>query len=125
VQQPRIPIWVGGQYPKRGPVQRAARWDGSCLFIPTSYAPDQIAQRDWTPDDVRTLLATVAKRRQAGLQGFEMAVGARERGPDWEAERATIRSLAEAGATWWMEWINPATDRTGMEAAIARGPLRD
>ncbi|MGH2600141.1 MAG: LLM class flavin-dependent oxidoreductase, partial [Dehalococcoidia bacterium] len=32
LQQPRIPIWVGGGYPNRGPVRRAARWDGACLY---------------------------------------------------------------------------------------------
>src|SRR4051812_49410378 len=26
VQQPRIPIWVGGGWPKKGPMQRAAHW---------------------------------------------------------------------------------------------------
>src|SRR5687768_12788371 len=28
VQQPRIPIWVGGWWPNRPPARRAARWDG-------------------------------------------------------------------------------------------------
>jgi alkanesulfonate monooxygenase SsuD/methylene tetrahydromethanopterin reductase-like flavin-dependent oxidoreductase (luciferase family) len=28
VQSPRIPIWVGGSSRRKGPVQRAARWDG-------------------------------------------------------------------------------------------------
>lgn len=32
VQTPRIPIWVGGGWPLKGPTQRAARWDGSCLY---------------------------------------------------------------------------------------------
>ncbi len=31
VQTPRIPIWVGGGWPRRGTIQRAARWDGACL----------------------------------------------------------------------------------------------
>ena len=31
-QKPRIPIWVGGGYPNRGPPRRAARWDGSCMY---------------------------------------------------------------------------------------------
>src|SRR5512140_1197824 len=29
LQQPRIPIWVGGGYPLRGPLRRALRFDGS------------------------------------------------------------------------------------------------
>ena len=32
VQQPRIPIWIGGGWPLKGPTQRALRWDGSCMY---------------------------------------------------------------------------------------------
>jgi len=27
VQRPRVPIWVGGEWPNRRPMRRAARWD--------------------------------------------------------------------------------------------------
>jgi alkanesulfonate monooxygenase SsuD/methylene tetrahydromethanopterin reductase-like flavin-dependent oxidoreductase (luciferase family) len=125
VQRPRIPIWIGGQYPKAGPIRRAARWDGSCLFISTSYAPGAIAQRDWTPGDVRDLLGRVCGLRPNGrLDGFDVVVGGRECQADWEAERELIGALAAAGATWWTEWIKP-TDREATEKQIARGPLRD
>ena len=124
LQSPRIPIWIGGQYPKAGPIRRAARWDGSCLFISTSYSPGGIAQRDWTADDVRAFLARVAHLRPNGLEGFDLVVGGRERQADWDAERALIGAVAEAGATWWNEWIKPS-DRKTTETAIARGPLRD
>jgi len=123
VQSPRIPIWIGGQYPRSGPVRRAARWDGSCLFISTSYAEDAVAQRDWTPDDVRALLATVGSLRPGGVEGFDVVVGGRARGADWQAERELIDSVGMAGATWWTEWIEP-TDCRSTEAAIGRGPLR-
>src|SRR5579859_3999708 len=123
VQTPRIPIWIGGQYPKSGPVRRAARWDGSCLFISTSYAADNTAQRDWTPEDVRAFLGRVAELRPNGAGPFDMAVGGRARGPDSDAERAALSALAEAGATWCIEWIAP-TERAQAEAAIALGPLR-
>jgi alkanesulfonate monooxygenase SsuD/methylene tetrahydromethanopterin reductase-like flavin-dependent oxidoreductase (luciferase family) len=122
LQTPRIPIWIGGQYPRRGPIRRAARWDGSCLFISTQYSAQQISQRDWTPDDVRALLAAVSAQRPHGIEGFDVVVGGRLRGADWDADRALIASLAEAGATWWNEWIEPA-DRKSMETAIAHGPL--
>src|SRR5689334_8757471 len=29
VQQPRIPVWVGGWWPNKPPMRRAARWDGA------------------------------------------------------------------------------------------------
>src|SRR5204862_1183340 len=55
VQRPRVPIWVGGEYPLRGPTARAARWDGSCLY--------KLRAGPWTPDDVRTLRAMVPAGR--------------------------------------------------------------
>jgi alkanesulfonate monooxygenase SsuD/methylene tetrahydromethanopterin reductase-like flavin-dependent oxidoreductase (luciferase family) len=124
LQAPRIPIWIGGQYPKAGPVQRAARWDGSCLFISTSYAPGAIAQRDWTAHDVRDFLSKIAELRPDRLDHFDVVVGGRARQADWDAERALIRSVADAGATWWNEWLKPA-DREATTTAISRGPLRD
>jgi alkanesulfonate monooxygenase SsuD/methylene tetrahydromethanopterin reductase-like flavin-dependent oxidoreductase (luciferase family) len=123
LQTPRIPIWIGGQYPRPGPIRRAARWDGACFFIPTHYSADNISQRDWTREDVRALLEKVAGLRPNGSQSFDVVVGGRERLADWDAERALIASLDEAGATWWNEWI-PPNNRQAVEGAIARGPLR-
>lgn len=109
VQRPRIPIWVGGGYPTRGPTERALRWDGSMM-----YRAGQT--HDLPPEDVRSL------RAQAGERAFEIAVGGGRRRDDWEAERAHIRDVAEAGATWWMEWLPPAP-RDAMRDAVERGPL--
>jgi alkanesulfonate monooxygenase SsuD/methylene tetrahydromethanopterin reductase-like flavin-dependent oxidoreductase (luciferase family) len=117
VQQPRIPIWVGGRYPLRGPVQRAARWDGSCLYMAKSYAAESIEPADWTADDVR------AFRTEVPPPPFDICVGGRKRSDDPEANRALIAELEAAGATWWSEWVPPA-DRATMQSAIARGPLR-
>lgn len=42
---------------------------------------------------------------------------------DWQAERDHIAAIAEAGATWWCEWVPPGgPDR--MREAVANGPLR-
>ncbi len=120
VQTPRIPIWVGGGFPLQGPTQRALRWDGSCMY----KQPGATAWEDWTPDDVRALKAMAIRQRGASTP-FDIALGGRQRGDDWEKERALIRSLADAGATWWVEYIEQ--DRCDLDAArvcIARGPLR-
>lgn len=118
VQQPRIPIWIGGGYPLPGPLERAARWDGACMYKFTGGGPWQ----DMTPDDIRRLRAFVDEWRGAGTP-FEITVGGRERGEDWEQDRAHIAAVAEAGATWWGEHILPS-DLEVMRTAIARGPLR-
>ena len=115
VQQPRIPIWVGGGFPLSGPTQRAARWDGACL-----YRQDE---QSMTAEDIRELKAIVARQRGT-LSGYDIVTGGNARRSDWEAEREHIRSLAEAGATWWTEYL-PADlgDINVIRQVIQRGPL--
>jgi alkanesulfonate monooxygenase SsuD/methylene tetrahydromethanopterin reductase-like flavin-dependent oxidoreductase (luciferase family) len=113
VQRPRIPIWVGGEYPLPGPTRRAARWDGSCLY--------KVRAGPWTPDDVRALRGLVERERPGAP--FDVALGGDPRPDDREAHRRRVAALAEAGATWWMEYVPPA-DLASMRAAVARGPLR-
>lgn len=118
VQSPRIPIWVGGSSQKRGPVQRAARWDG---FLPVPI-PFQEGGRHHTPEEVQALKATIEAQR-ISTAPFDLALGGLERGTDWERERFLIKALEEAGATWWMEGI-PLAEIQVMCKAIERGPLR-
>jgi alkanesulfonate monooxygenase SsuD/methylene tetrahydromethanopterin reductase-like flavin-dependent oxidoreductase (luciferase family) len=123
VQQPRIPIWIGGGYPNTGPVRRALRWDGACLYKAAAPGQWQDAGR-MEPDQVRALRTRViAERGASAAERFDIVVGARERGDDWGTERELIAAVGEAGATWWIEWIAPR-DPNQMRRAIARGPLR-
>jgi len=117
VQQPRIPIWVGGGYPHPGPTQRALRWDGSFLYR-------SVVAEDGTTDEGIMSAEDVAQlRAMAGDRQFDIAVGGHPRPQDLDAERAHIRAVAEAGATWWVEWI-PPDERDVMRTAVDRGPLR-
>jgi alkanesulfonate monooxygenase SsuD/methylene tetrahydromethanopterin reductase-like flavin-dependent oxidoreductase (luciferase family) len=109
LQRPRIPIWVGGGYPKRGPTRRALRWDGANLY------PAEGGDKDLEAKDVQRL------RANAGNREFDIAVGGHERSEDWEAERARRVAIAAAGATWWVEWIRP-TDRETMRSVASGGP---
>jgi len=115
VQSPRIPIWVGGGLPLIGPMRRAARWDGMC--------PYKHKEHFLTPGDIRQFRDFLQQER-GSLSGYDIAVGGSARRPDWEEEREYIRSLAEAGITWWTEYIPP--DSGDLEAArgfVKRGPL--
>jgi alkanesulfonate monooxygenase SsuD/methylene tetrahydromethanopterin reductase-like flavin-dependent oxidoreductase (luciferase family) len=116
VQTPRIPIWIGGIYPRKGPLRRAARWDGACLYKITNEA--------MTPSEVMALRAFVDSHRSTAGP-FDIAIGGRARGDDWERERAQIFSLSEAGATWWIEYLPPETGGIeDIQGCIERGPLR-
>jgi alkanesulfonate monooxygenase SsuD/methylene tetrahydromethanopterin reductase-like flavin-dependent oxidoreductase (luciferase family) len=117
VQKPRIPIWIGGVWPRKGPVRRALQWDGACLYKKPPH-------EDFTPEDVREL-ARLACQRPNARAPFDIAVGhaywqqARDRG----RERAYIASLADAGATWWSLYIPPDAVKS-MRRRIEEGPVR-
>jgi alkanesulfonate monooxygenase SsuD/methylene tetrahydromethanopterin reductase-like flavin-dependent oxidoreductase (luciferase family) len=121
VQQPRIPIWVGASLPHKGPVRRAARWDGIMPFI---YTPDR-SWRDMTPDDVRALRTEIASQRTISTP-FTISLGGRQRNPNLEQELALIKSLAEAGATRWSEYIEPdlLNDMQACIEHVKEGPPR-
>jgi alkanesulfonate monooxygenase SsuD/methylene tetrahydromethanopterin reductase-like flavin-dependent oxidoreductase (luciferase family) len=119
VQRPRIPIWVGGQYLRRRPRERALRWDGSCLY--RAEPPDW---DDMTVDDAHEL-RRLASARPDGGRGFAIVIGGRRRRDDIAAERHYIASLAEAGVDWWNEWVPPRTPVARVRELIGAGPLRE
>jgi alkanesulfonate monooxygenase SsuD/methylene tetrahydromethanopterin reductase-like flavin-dependent oxidoreductase (luciferase family) len=116
IQQPRIPIWVGGGYPNRGPVERALRWDGSCMYK---------QQGHWMqPEDVRYLREQVIARRGT-FDGYDITIGGAERWEDENKQRTYMESIAAEGVSWWHEFIPP--DKGGFEVLrklIERGPVR-
>lgn len=117
-QRPRIPIWIGGQYTRQRPRERALRWDGSCLY--------RVEPPDWedlTPDDVGELRG-LAREQRGSDKGFDIVVGGRERRDDERAERRYVAELEAAGATWWQEWVAPSTPLHDVRDYIAAGPLR-
>lgn len=121
IQTPRIPIWIGGGYPRKGPTQRALRWDGSCMY---KRGIGEKEDEDWTPEDVRTLYELAVRARGAD-KPFDIALGGRGRGSDWDKERAFIRSLADAGATWWVEYVPPQVGDLDAAQVHCTGTIED
>ena len=118
VQRPRIPLWVGGDWLVGAVRRRLVRWDGCCVY---QGRPGTDASGPLTAAQVRELVALV-ERERGTREGFDVCVGGWERGSDWELERAKIRSIADAGATWWQEWTTG--DLEHVREAVGRGPLR-
>jgi alkanesulfonate monooxygenase SsuD/methylene tetrahydromethanopterin reductase-like flavin-dependent oxidoreductase (luciferase family) len=105
VQRPRPPIWIGGYWPHRAPMRRAARWDGVVpLFTEARHGhPPPV-------DQVRDLVAYVNQHREEpGDRPFEVVLGGATPGDPSKA-REVIAPLAEAGATWWDERQVQASD---------------
>jgi alkanesulfonate monooxygenase SsuD/methylene tetrahydromethanopterin reductase-like flavin-dependent oxidoreductase (luciferase family) len=119
LQQPRIPIWVVGVWPRPKSVDRALRYDG----IVPQVAAEGGGPGRVTPDQVRAI-ADVARERRGEGAPFDIVIGDVSPGDDAEAARAIVQPLAEAGATWWIEspWMESTV--ASLRARIAAGPPR-
>jgi alkanesulfonate monooxygenase SsuD/methylene tetrahydromethanopterin reductase-like flavin-dependent oxidoreductase (luciferase family) len=98
VQRPHPPIWIGGFWPHRRPMRRAARFDG---VVPLFAA----ARNEQVPpiDQVRDLVTYILQRREGRREHqFEFVLGG-STPRDPEQARAVIAPLADVGATWWDE----------------------
>jgi alkanesulfonate monooxygenase SsuD/methylene tetrahydromethanopterin reductase-like flavin-dependent oxidoreductase (luciferase family) len=120
LQKPRVPIWIGGGWPNPGVIRRALRWDGICAYIETGSFEKW---EDHSPIFVRQVKEMVERARGTS-EGFDIVTGGRQRADDWEADRAIISALAEAGATWWVEYVDADLDLDDQRRAARRGPLR-
>jgi alkanesulfonate monooxygenase SsuD/methylene tetrahydromethanopterin reductase-like flavin-dependent oxidoreductase (luciferase family) len=111
VQSPRIPIWVPVNGFKKGPMRRAARWDG-------------IYTAGLTPAEVQQLKNAIAELR-ATPSPLDLIYEGETSGDDPEQAQAKVQPLAEAGVTWWVESMWTAPD--GLESVrrrIEQGPPR-
>jgi alkanesulfonate monooxygenase SsuD/methylene tetrahydromethanopterin reductase-like flavin-dependent oxidoreductase (luciferase family) len=101
VQQPRIPIWVGGDLRRPGVRRRLTRWDGACVY----------RERALDPADVSDITALI---RAAGrdLAGYDIKVSGNQH---------QLADFAAAGATWWGHWIPPGHPDDARKI-IADGP---
>jgi alkanesulfonate monooxygenase SsuD/methylene tetrahydromethanopterin reductase-like flavin-dependent oxidoreductase (luciferase family) len=119
LQRPRIPVWVAGTWPgNQGPFRRAARWDG-VVPLKVTEEPEPL-----TPDEVRGVVAAVRAERP-GQAPFEVMVGGETSGRHTADDLELVGALADAGATWWSEWLNPLRgDLDEVRARIRQGPPR-
>jgi alkanesulfonate monooxygenase SsuD/methylene tetrahydromethanopterin reductase-like flavin-dependent oxidoreductase (luciferase family) len=118
VQTPRIPIWIGGMWPRKGPMERAARCDGVNAF--TKH--DDGTFGDLTPAEIHQLKRFMDEHHTTSTP-FDIVTGARVfDAVDDEQARALLSAYAAAGTTWCLENIWPDRDVDGVRAAIHKGP---
>jgi probable F420-dependent oxidoreductase len=113
VQQPRIPIWVGGTWPRKPSFRRAARWDG---VFPGSL------HGNLTLDELREMRAYIQAHRMTD-EPFDVMVGGDVPFDNPARAREILAEYAEAGVTWWVEGIGEwRGDIDAMAAFIQGGP---
>jgi alkanesulfonate monooxygenase SsuD/methylene tetrahydromethanopterin reductase-like flavin-dependent oxidoreductase (luciferase family) len=121
LQQPRIPIWVVGAWPRMKSMRRVLRCDG---VLPSKMQEDGTLA-DMTPDDLQAMQIFLASHGKSQTP-FDIVMEGETPGDDGEQARSIVRPLAEAGVTWWLEavWGTPETTGgvEGMRTRIRQGP---
>ena len=107
VQQPRIPIWVGGFWPKKAPFRRAARWDGAFPLFQVESDELELAQLKEA--------VTFAKGLRLIDRPFDIVCSGFTPGDQLQTARERVARYAAAGATWWLECLIPFRFGKGWE----------
>jgi alkanesulfonate monooxygenase SsuD/methylene tetrahydromethanopterin reductase-like flavin-dependent oxidoreductase (luciferase family) len=114
VQRPRIPIWIAGFWPNRPPFRRAARWDGALPLIRGHLL------RDLSPEQLARCRDYIRAHRQTS-DPFDLVAFAATQ----PRTADTVDAYERAGATWWMEAVDPLSESlTDFRARIQTGPIR-
>lgn len=123
VQQPRIPIWVVGAWPRMQSMRRVLRYDG---LLPTVMEQDGTG-RSMTPDDMRAMRTFITTHRTASAP-FDIIMEGTTPGDNPAQARAIVQPWVEAGATWWIEGMWELVDRPDGQATVRtrlqQGPPR-
>jgi len=116
VQKPRIPIWVGGFWPRKAPIKRAAKWDG---VIPLKL-PEKLLE----PEDLREITSYLRKRNITKAK-FDFVNIGWTAGTNRDRDREKVAPFIEAGMTWWLESLYTKRDSPEkMRKRIRLGPPR-
>ena len=101
VQAPRIPVWVGGSWPKKPPFRRAARWDGT--------VPQRAAGGPLSPEEVKAAVAYISAHR-ASKAAFDVVISTDFMSGEPDRRSEVVAAYADAGATWLVHAADPERD---------------
>ena len=113
-QKPRIPIWVGGFWPRKGPFERAAKWDG---VLPLRE-PGELLE----PQELKEITGFIKKHRTSRAP-FNVANIGWTTGTDRKKDALKVGSYVEAGMTWRLEGLYGNQDSSkAILKRIRQGP---
>jgi alkanesulfonate monooxygenase SsuD/methylene tetrahydromethanopterin reductase-like flavin-dependent oxidoreductase (luciferase family) len=117
VQQPRIPVWVVGAWPRPKSMRRVLRWDG--------IVPQKMDGSDtpMTPEDIRAIKGYVEANREQATE-FDITWEGSTPGNNLTRAATLVRPWRDAGVTWWMEADWSVTKPEEVLQRIRQGPPR-
>jgi alkanesulfonate monooxygenase SsuD/methylene tetrahydromethanopterin reductase-like flavin-dependent oxidoreductase (luciferase family) len=123
VQQPRIPIWCVGMWPKPKSMARALRYDGILPnFVSSNGEPAAIPPVEEMAEMIEYI------RQQRNGQPYDVIMEGETPGDNPAEARALVQPWVEAGCTWWIEhrWgeLNSPNVLEIVRKRIRQGPPR-
>jgi len=125
-QKPRIPIWVGGFWPNKGPFRRAARWDGVLPIVLHEGVIMDTGERDYytRPSELQEIMDYIHARRTDTTPYDAAIIGSRRGlGKTLQETKQGLMELEIAGATWWLQSMHKQRNSfEELRLAIREGP---
>jgi hypothetical protein len=109
IQQPRIPIWVVGAWPRMKSMHRVLRYDG---LLPNVMAEDgKVRMEPASPSEIIEIKKFIDDNR-IQESPFDIVMEGRTPGDDPQTAAEIISPYVQAGITWWIEtmWDEPNLD---------------
>jgi alkanesulfonate monooxygenase SsuD/methylene tetrahydromethanopterin reductase-like flavin-dependent oxidoreductase (luciferase family) len=131
LQRPRIPVWVAAMLPFKAGQRRAARWDG---IMPHVMPANLDETQDISDIDMRVLMSPSSEQIREVVEftselretddPFDVLASGMTHGLDNDATREKLQAYQDAGATWWIEWLDCAKPGTleQVRTQIQAGP---
>jgi len=116
VQQPRIPLWVVGVWPRRNSMARVLKCDGVLVEKMDKAGKAE----EVTPADIHAIKDYVEAHRTLTTP-FDIVVSGQTTGLERGQVQEKMLGWQDAGATWWVEAMWSETDEQ-VRACIHRGP---
>jgi Luciferase-like monooxygenase len=116
VQQPRVPIWVVGAWPRPKSMRRVLRCDG---LLPVCMGDDGF--RETTPDDIRAMIDWL-DANGGRRPGFDVVMEGETPTDDANAGAKIVARWEEAGCTWWLEARWSAESPDEVRRRLEAGP---
>jgi hypothetical protein len=118
VQQPRIPLWVVGLWPRKKSMQRVLKCDGIIVEKMNAEGKGEEA----TPADINEIKSYVDANRTLTTP-FDLIVNGRTAGLVRAQLQEKLLPHREAGLTWWIEDVIGDPEEQVIER-IRQGPPR-
>jgi alkanesulfonate monooxygenase SsuD/methylene tetrahydromethanopterin reductase-like flavin-dependent oxidoreductase (luciferase family) len=115
-QQPRVPIWVGGYWPHKRPMRRAAQWDG-VFPLQTGLGSKKMVSLNTIKE-----ITGYVRRNRPDDRDFDLVHWGLSTG-DPPQDQDIIIPYMDAGVTWWLENLYPGRGSVKqMRERIRNGP---